>query len=46
MGQSGSVPKSADLLTEHTLDQAYANLASNFDYQNGGFGKPPNSLSP
>ena len=46
MGQSGSVPKSADLLTEHTLDQAYANLASNFDYQNGGFGNAPKFPQP
>ena len=46
MGQSGSVPKSADLLTEHTLDQAYANLASNFDYQNGGFGSAPKFPQP
>ncbi|MEE2880997.1 MAG: thioredoxin domain-containing protein, partial [Chloroflexota bacterium] len=46
MGQSGLAPKSSDLLTDHTLNQAYANLASNFDYQNGGFGSAPKFPQP
>ena len=46
MGRSGLSPQSSDLLTDHTLNQAYVNLASNFDYQNGGFGSAPKFPQP
>jgi uncharacterized protein YyaL (SSP411 family) len=46
MGRTGHIEKGASPLTAEILHQAYANLASNFDYQNGGFGTAPKFPQP
>ncbi|MFB3119700.1 MAG: thioredoxin domain-containing protein, partial [Stenotrophomonas maltophilia] len=38
--------KGSGLLTDEILHQAYSQLASNFDYQNGGFGAAPKFPQP
>ena len=46
MGLTGQVPRGIDPLTTETLHQAYSNLATNFDYQNGGVGPAPKFPQP
>ena len=46
MGLVGQVPRGVDPLTTETLHQAYSNLATNFDYQNGGVGPAPKFPQP
>ncbi|MCH7621386.1 MAG: thioredoxin domain-containing protein, partial [Chloroflexi bacterium] len=46
MGRTGQLAKGAGLLTDEILHQAYSQLASNFDYQNGGFGAAPKFPQP
>ena len=46
MGRTGQLAAGATLLTPDLLHQAYSNLASNFDYQNGGFGAAPKFPQP
>jgi len=46
MGRTGQLPKGNNLLTVDILHQAYSNLASNFDYQNGGVGAAPKFPQP
>ena len=46
MGRNGQLAKGVGLLTEEILHQAYSQLASNFDYQNGGFGAAPKFPQP
>ncbi len=46
MGRTGQLAKGAGLLTDEILQQAYSQLASNFDYQNGGFGAAPKFPQP
>ena len=46
MGLAGQVPRGVDPLTTETLHQAYSNLATNFDYQNGGVGAAPKFPQP
>ena len=46
MGSTGQLAKGAGLLTDEILHQAYSQLASNFDYQNGGFGAAPKFPQP
>ncbi len=49
LGRSGSSsggPQGATPLTADLLHQAYSNLATNFDYQNGGFATAPKFPQP
>ena len=46
MGRTGQLAKGSGLLTDEILQQAYSQLASNFDYQNGGFGAAPKFPQP
>ena len=46
MGSTGQMAKGAGLLTDEILHQAYSQLASSFDYQNGGFGAAPKFPQP
>ena len=46
MGRTGLLAKGSGLLTDEILHQAYSQLASNFDYQNGGFGAAPKFPQP
>ncbi len=46
MGRTGQPASGATLLTAELLHQAYASLATNFDYQNGGFGSAPKFPQP
>jgi len=46
MGQAGQLPKGTSILTVDILHQAYSTLATNFDYQNGGFGNAPKFPQP
>jgi uncharacterized protein YyaL (SSP411 family) len=46
MGRTGQLAKGSGLLTDEILHQAYSQLASNFDYQNGGFGAAPKFPQP
>ena len=46
MGRTGRLAKGSGLLTDEILQQAYSQLASNFDYQNGGFGAAPKFPQP
>ena len=46
MGRTGQLAKGGGLLTDEILHQAYSQLASNFDYQNGGFGAAPKFPQP
>ena len=46
MGRSGHIEPGMAPLTVETLHQAYSFLASNFDYQNGGFGNAPKFPQP
>jgi len=46
MGSTGQLAKGSGLLTDEILHQAYSQLASNFDYQNGGFGAAPKFPQP
>ena len=46
MGRAGHIPQGITPLTVEVLHQAYSNLASTFDYQNGGFGNAPKFPQP
>ncbi len=46
MGRAGHIPQGTTPLTVEVLHQAYSNLASTFDYQNGGFGNAPKFPQP
>lgn len=46
MSQSNQVPQGTSILTVEILHQAYSSLATNFDYQNGGFGNAPKFPQP
>ncbi len=46
MTQSNQIPKGTSILTVDILHQAYSTLATNFDYQNGGFGNAPKFPQP
>ena len=46
MSQSNQVPQGTSILTVDILHQAYSSLATNFDYQNGGFGNAPKFPQP
>ena len=46
MGRSGQLLSGNNPLTVDTLHQAYSNLASSFDYQNGGIGTAPKFPQP
>ena len=46
MGRIGQLAKGGSLLTDEILHQAYSQLASSFDYQNGGFGAAPKFPQP
>jgi hypothetical protein len=46
MGRTTQLEKGSSPLTVEILHQAYSNLASNFDYQNGGFGTAPKFPQP
>ncbi|HZA24042.1 MAG TPA: thioredoxin domain-containing protein, partial [Dehalococcoidia bacterium] len=46
MGRTGQLARGATPLTADILHQAYSNLASSFDYQNGGFGTAPKFPQP
>ncbi len=46
MGRSGQVQSGRNPLTVEVLHQAYSNLASGFDYQNGGIGTAPKFPQP
>ena len=46
MGRAGQLAKGTTPLTVDTLHQAYSTLATNFDYQNGGFGAAPKFPQP
>ena len=46
MGRTGQLAKGSGLLSDEILHQAYSQLASNFDYQNGGFGAAPKFPQP
>ena len=46
MSQSNQIPKGSSILTVDILHQAYSTLATNFDYQNGGFGNSPKFPQP
>ena len=46
MGRSGQLLTGNNPLTVDTLHQAYSNLATSFDYQNGGIGTAPKFPQP
>ncbi len=46
MGRAGQIAQGTTPLTVEVLHQAYSNLASSFDYQNGGFGTAPKFPQP
>ena len=46
MSQANQVPQGTSILTVDILHQAYSSLATNFDYQNGGFGSAPKFPQP
>jgi uncharacterized protein YyaL (SSP411 family) len=46
MGRTGELTPSATLLTVDILHQAYAKVATNFDYEAGGFGSAPKFPQP
>ena len=46
MSQSNQLPQGTSILTVDILHQAYSSLATNFDYQNGGFGNAPKFPQP
>ena len=46
MSQSNQVSQGTSILTVDILHQAYSSLATNFDYQNGGFGNAPKFPQP
>lgn len=46
MGRASQLEKGVTPLSAEILHQAYSNLASNFDYQNGGFGAAPKFPQP
>ena len=46
MGRSSQVPRGTAILTVDVLHRAYSTLATNFDYQNGGFGMAPKFPQP
>ena len=46
MGRTGQLPQGTAPLTTDILHQAYSNLATNFDSENGGFGAAPKFPQP
>ncbi len=46
MGRGSQVPRGTAILTVDVLHRAYSTLATNFDYQNGGFGMAPKFPQP
>ncbi len=46
MGRTGQLSPSANPLSVEVLHEAYSRLATNFDYQNGGFGAAPKFPQP
>ncbi|MBM3942676.1 MAG: thioredoxin domain-containing protein [SAR202 cluster bacterium] len=46
LGRTSQLPKGSSPLTADVLHRAYAALATNFDYQNGGFGAAPKFPQP
>ena len=46
MSQSNQISQGTSILTVDILHQAYSSLATNFDYQNGGFGNAPKFPQP
>ena len=46
MSQSNQVSQGTSILTVDILHKAYSSLATNFDYQNGGFGNAPKFPQP
>jgi hypothetical protein len=46
LGRTGQLPQGTTPLTADLLHQAYSNLASSFDYQNGGLGTAPKFPQP
>ena len=46
MGRTASLPKGVTPLTVDVLHQAYSQLATSFDYQNGGIGTAPKFPQP
>jgi uncharacterized protein YyaL (SSP411 family) len=46
LGRTGQLPQGTSPLTTDVLHRAYASLATNFDYQNGGFGAAPKFPQP
>ena len=46
MGRTGQLPRGTSILTVDVLHRAYSALATNFDYQNGGFGAAPKFPQP
>ena len=46
MGRSSQMAPSSGLLSVDLLHEAYSRLATNFDYQNGGFGAAPKFPQP
>ena len=46
MGRGSQVPRGTGILTVDVLHRAYSTLATNFDYQNGGFGMAPKFPQP
>ena len=46
MGRTASLPKGVTLLTVDVLHRAYSQLATSFDYQNGGIGTAPKFPQP
>jgi uncharacterized protein YyaL (SSP411 family) len=46
LGRSGQLPQGTIPLTADLLHRAYSNLATSFDYQNGGFGTAPKFPQP
>ncbi len=46
MGRAGQMSQDSALLSVDILHEAYSRLATNFDYQNGGFGAAPKFPQP
>jgi uncharacterized protein YyaL (SSP411 family) len=46
LGRTNQMPRGTTPLTADILHRAYSSLASNFDYQNGGFGTAPKFPQP
>ena len=46
MSQSNQISQGTSILTVDILHKAYSSLATNFDYQNGGFGNAPKFPQP